>query len=121
MEGNRRAKSACKLEYNNLEEIEHPDERQSLVFYADDQYFCSQSFGIHFNMFNPKGMKVESFYNGKDVVQRTQQLLDKIDPEKVSGNLQKLQPIKLVLCSIQLPLLSGHATIQQMRELYAQK
>ena len=80
MEGSRRAKSAARLERDRLEEESYPGESQSLVFYADDQYFCSQSFGIHFSMFSPKNMKVESFYNGKDVVQRTQQVLDKIDP-----------------------------------------
>ena len=65
------AKSVTKLDSEKLDEESYPGESQSLVFYADDQYFCSQSFGIHFSMFNPKGMKVESFYNGKDVVQRT--------------------------------------------------
>ena len=128
-ERNRRgwsASSATKLDYKKLacetlESVSNPDENEGLVFYADDQYFCSQSFGIHFSVFSPKNLKVESFYNGKDVVQRTKELLDKIEPKIVSNGPQKLQPIRLVLFSIPLPLLSGHATIQQMKELYAQK
>ena len=53
-------------------------------------------------------------------MQRLDEVLDKIKPEKI-GISQDIQPVKLILCDISMPIMNGWQTIKTVRKLYSQK
>lgn len=60
------------------------------------------------------------FLNGSELVQRLQTVLDKIDTGNL-GETKDLQPVKLVICDINMPILDGWQTLDKVKELYTQK
>ena len=51
------------------------------------------------------------FINGSELVNRLDSVLDRIDPEKIGNDVKDIQPIKLIICDINMPLMDGWQTI----------
>ena len=57
------------------------------------------------------------FANGQDLVQRLDNVLDSIQPEKLEGVVD-IQPLKLIICDLNMPIMDGLEAITAIKEMF---
>ena len=62
---------------------------------------------LQYENLNRQDIKLEMFINGQDLIDRFVEVLDKIQPDKLDPNVKDIQPVKLVICDINMPVMDG--------------
>ena len=94
---------------------------QDLILFADDFYICHHALQLQLEALDRQDIKLEMFINGKELINRLQVVLDKIEPKKLNMEIEVLQPVKLVICDLNMPVMNGWQTLERMQELYLKK
>ena len=62
---------------------------------------------LQYENLNRQDIRLEMFINGQDLIDRFVEVLDKIQPDKLDPNVKDIQPVKLVICDINMPVMDG--------------
>jgi len=63
---------------------------QELVFYADDFYICHQAIQLQAEALDRQDIKLELFINGKELINRLEVELDKVEPAKMDPSVSNI-------------------------------
>ena len=66
-----------------------------------------------------ESLQLETFVDGQELLKRVTEILNGIDPKTISG--RDIQPLKLIISDIQMPVINGWETIKKLKELYSRK
>ena len=58
------------------------------------------------------------FANGEELIKRLDNVLEAIEPATLTG-VTDIQPVKLIICDINMPILDGYQTFVKIKELYS--
>ena len=84
------------------------------VLYADDQFVSIEQVKRQFSDMNISNL-LQAFSNGQDIIEFLQVQLDILDHTEFEA---PIQPIRLVVLDINMPVLDGFETLKKVKEIF---